>query len=115
MHSSDDARTVLVAMAKELGTTYMPFLCEVLSAALPDKGYTAHVLGHTVHALVEAMHKVSILLGAACGFQTRCLSEFVYFLVLSEGHECRLYGCIVRWFTGVGVSVYCSKLHWSLT
>lgn len=65
MHYSDDARTVLVAMAKELGTTYMPFLCEVLSAALPDKGYTAHVLGHTVHALVEAMHKVSSRLGAA--------------------------------------------------
>lgn len=45
-------------MARELGPSYMPFLCEVLSAALPDKGYTAHVLGHTVHALVEAMHKV---------------------------------------------------------
>ena len=59
----DDARTVLVAMARELGPSYMPFLCEVLSAALPDKGYTAHVLGHTVHALVEAMHKVRMRIG----------------------------------------------------
>ena len=49
---------MLVAMARELGPTYLPFICEVLAAALPARGYTAHVLGHTVHAVVEGMHKV---------------------------------------------------------
>ena len=53
----DDARTVLVAMARELGPLYLPFICEVLAAALPARGYTAHVLGHTVHAVVEGLHK----------------------------------------------------------
>ncbi len=56
----DDARTVLVAMARELGPAYLPFICEVLAAALPARGYTAHVLGHTVHAVVEGMHKVNV-------------------------------------------------------
>lgn len=53
----DDARTVLVAMARELGPQYLPFVCEVLAAALPARGYTAHVLGHTVHAVVEGLSK----------------------------------------------------------
>ena len=57
----DDARTVLVAMARELGPNYLPFICEVLAASLPARGYTAHVLGHTVHAVVEGMHKVRVL------------------------------------------------------
>ena len=51
---------MLVAMARELGPTYLPFICEVLAAALPARGYTAHVLGHTVHAVVEGMHKVNV-------------------------------------------------------
>ena len=45
-------------MARELGPAYLPFICEVLAAALPARGYTAHVLGHTVHAVVEGMHRV---------------------------------------------------------
>lgn len=53
----DDARAVLVAMAADLGASYMPYIVNVLSAALPDKGFTAHVLGYTVHAVLEAVAK----------------------------------------------------------
>lgn len=51
----DDARTVLVAMATDLGPEYLPFTLEVLRSALPDRGYTAHVLGYTVHAVLEGV------------------------------------------------------------
>ncbi len=40
----DDARAVLVQMAAELGPYYLPYVCRVLQAALPDKGFTAHVV-----------------------------------------------------------------------
>ncbi len=64
-------------MARELGPTYLPFICEVLAAALPARGYTAHVLGHTVHAVVEGMHKVNVALHvhgskARCGLPNCC-------------------------------------------
>jgi U3 small nucleolar RNA-associated protein 20 len=51
----DDARGVLVAMASDLGPEYLPFTLEVLRSALPDRGYTAHILGYTVHAVLEAV------------------------------------------------------------
>ncbi|KAL4521880.1 hypothetical protein Ndes2526B_g01987 [Nannochloris sp. 'desiccata'] len=51
----DDARAVLVAMASDLGPEYLPFTLEVLRSALPDRGYTAHILGYTVHAVLEAV------------------------------------------------------------
>ncbi|PSC76593.1 small subunit processome component 20-like protein [Micractinium conductrix] len=51
----DSARTVLVNMTKQLGADYLPFVCEVLQSACPARGYTAHVLGYTVHAVVEAV------------------------------------------------------------
>ncbi|KAL4434124.1 hypothetical protein ABPG75_000565 [Micractinium tetrahymenae] len=53
--SRDSARAVLVSMVKQLGADYLPFVCEVLQSACPAKGYTAHVLGYTVHAVVEAV------------------------------------------------------------
>lgn len=53
----DDARAVLVSMASELGAAYLPYTINVLSSALPDKGFTAHVLGYTVHAVLEAVVK----------------------------------------------------------
>ncbi len=54
----DEARAVLVSMALELGPEYMPYICNVLRAALPDKGYTAHVIGFTVTAVLEAFQRV---------------------------------------------------------
>uniref|UniRef100_A0A7S3R808 U3 small nucleolar RNA-associated protein 20 domain-containing protein n=1 Tax=Dunaliella tertiolecta TaxID=3047 RepID=A0A7S3R808_DUNTE len=51
----DDARHVLVAVAKELGPAYLPYICNVLRAALPDKGFTAHVIGYTLHAVLDAL------------------------------------------------------------
>lgn len=51
----DDARAVLVAMASDLGPDYLIYFVEVLSATLPNRGFTAHVLGYTVHAVLEAV------------------------------------------------------------
>ncbi len=54
----DDARAVLVAMMAELGPRYVPYACHVLRASLPDKGFTAHVIGYTLHAVLEAVVQV---------------------------------------------------------
>ena len=54
----DDARNVLVAMMAELGVSYLYFAIQVLQNACPAKGYTAHVLGYTLHAILEAVSKV---------------------------------------------------------
>lgn len=54
----DEARKVFVAMVAELGSPYLRFGVEVLQAALPAKGYTAQVLGYTVHALLDALSHV---------------------------------------------------------
>ncbi|KAL4860053.1 Small subunit processome component 20 [Chlorella vulgaris] len=54
----DSARGVIVSMVKQLGADYLPYVCEVLRSACPPKGYTAHVLGYTVHAVVEAVVQV---------------------------------------------------------
>ncbi|KAL6760906.1 armadillo-type protein [Haematococcus lacustris] len=51
----DDARLVLVAVAKELGPHYLPYICNVLKASLRDVGFTAHVIGYTLHAVLEAL------------------------------------------------------------
>lgn len=51
----DDARAVLVSVAKELGPAYMPYIVNVLRATLPDRGFTAHVIGYTLHAVLEAV------------------------------------------------------------
>lgn len=55
----DGARQVLVAMAVELGPTFLPYVFEVLTDALPDKGYMSHVLGFTTHAVLAALASVS--------------------------------------------------------
>ena len=55
----DDARNVLVAMMAELGAQYLYFAIQVLHNACPAKGYTAHVLGYTLHAILETISKVS--------------------------------------------------------
>jgi len=51
----DDARAVLVDMSTELGPEYLPFTIEVLRSALPERGFTAHVLGYTLHAVLEGV------------------------------------------------------------
>ena len=42
----------------ELGVSYLYFAIQVLQNACPAKGYTAHVLGYTLHAILEAVSKV---------------------------------------------------------
>ena len=54
----DDARSVLVTMTKELGREYLPFILDVLESALPPRGYMAHVLGFTLHAVLAALVEV---------------------------------------------------------
>lgn len=54
----DGARQVLVAMAVELGPPLLPYVFNVLADALPDKGYTSHVLGFTTHAVLAAVAAV---------------------------------------------------------
>eukprot|EP00803_Ostreobium_quekettii_P010225 evm.model.scf_622.2 EVM.evm.TU.scf_622.2 scf_622:22710-43215(-) len=51
----DDARRVLVGMARELGARCTSSVLKVLVSALPDRGYTVHVLGHTLHAVLSAV------------------------------------------------------------
>ncbi|GFR52618.1 hypothetical protein Agub_g15134, partial [Astrephomene gubernaculifera] len=55
----DDSRAVLVSMMAELGPRYLPYACHVLRASLPDRGFTAHVIGFTLHAVLEAVVKVA--------------------------------------------------------
>ena len=57
----DDARTVYVAMMEELGPEYLSFAIGVLRSALPARGYTGHVQGYTVHAVLQAVMKVLLL------------------------------------------------------
>ncbi|KAK9818396.1 hypothetical protein WJX72_012002 [[Myrmecia] bisecta] len=66
----DDARSILVAMVAELGSEYLSFALQVLSAALPARGYTAHVLGYTVHAVLDSLAK-----GAEAGALDDCLQQ----------------------------------------
>ncbi len=43
----------------ELGAEYLYFAIQVLHNACPANGYTAHVLGYTLHAILETVSKVS--------------------------------------------------------
>ena len=45
-------------MMAELGAQYLYFAIQVLHNACPAKGYTAHVLGYTLHAILETISKV---------------------------------------------------------
>ncbi len=45
-------------MMAELGAEYLYFAIQVLHNACPAKGYTAHVLGYTLHAILETISKV---------------------------------------------------------
>ena len=64
---SDDARAVLVSMARELGADYLPFVCDVLRSALPLKGYLAQASptfspsSLSVHCFLAAHSRGSIL------------------------------------------------------
>jgi U3 small nucleolar RNA-associated protein 20 len=51
----DDARSVLVKIVAELGPGYMQYVCDVLTLALPARGFTAHVLGYTLHACLQVL------------------------------------------------------------
>ncbi len=37
--------------------TFVPVPCSVLRAALPERGFTAHVMGYTAHAVLDALVK----------------------------------------------------------
>lgn len=45
-------RKVLTGIILELGPSYLPYLIEVIAASL-SKGYQIHVLGYTLHSLLE--------------------------------------------------------------
>ena len=47
-------------MTKELGPEYLPFVLDVLESALPPRGYMAHVLGYTLHAVLAGVVEVRI-------------------------------------------------------
>ena len=51
-------------MVRELGPDYFPFAIDVLRSACPPKGFTAHVLGFTLHALLEGLAKGGVPPGA---------------------------------------------------
>lgn len=50
---------MLVSMARVLGPSYLPAVMDALRAALPDRGFMAHVTGFTLHAVVEGLLPVS--------------------------------------------------------
>lgn len=45
-------RKVLTGITLELGPSYLPYMIEVIAASL-SKGYQIHVLGYTLHSLLE--------------------------------------------------------------
>ena len=47
-------------VASELGPSYVPYICSVLRAACPDRGFTAHVVGYTMHAVLDSVVKTGI-------------------------------------------------------
>jgi hypothetical protein len=49
----DGARAVLVDIVQELRAPCLPMVARVLEAALPARGFTAHVLGYTLHACLQ--------------------------------------------------------------
>ena len=59
----------------ELGAQYLYFAIQVLHNACPAKGYTAHVLGYTLHAILEVISKVS--------YPHHIVHNFISVLVLS--------------------------------
>jgi hypothetical protein len=67
----DDARGVLVKIVRELGPAYMPYVCDVLTLALPARGFTAHVLGYTLHACLQVPAFYSCLRGFCTCSQLR--------------------------------------------
>ena len=54
----DDARNVLVAMMAEIGVKYLYYAIQTLHNACPAKGYTAHVLGYTLHSILHVLAQV---------------------------------------------------------
>ena len=59
-------------MVAELGPDYLLFAVQVLESACPSKGYTAHVLGYTVHALLEQLAQVGLEQGCCALCCTLC-------------------------------------------
>ena len=51
----DDARSVLGEMARELGPLYLAYVIQVLKTSLPSRGYMAHVIGYTLHDVLQAV------------------------------------------------------------
>lgn len=51
----DTARGVLVSMARLLGPRSLGMVVDALVGACPPRGYTAHVLGFTLHAVLEGL------------------------------------------------------------
>ena len=70
-------------MMAELGAQYLYFAIQVLHNACPAKGYTAHVLGYTLHAILETVSKVS----DAHHVMHNLISVFVFSLGWIDAHS----------------------------
>lgn len=73
----DDARAVLVKLVRALGPAYMPFVCDTLAFALPAKGFTAHVLGYTLHACLRELVDMGTAPGTMGGGAPRVWASVV--------------------------------------
>ena len=85
----DDARNVLVAMMAELGATYLYYAIQVLQNACPAKGYTAHVLGYTLHSILNTLAQVSHK--HICFYMQPCIQYTGKNIGSCEGHDRECY------------------------
>lgn len=67
----DATRGVLVQMCCELGPRYLPYAVEVLQSSLPDRGFTAHVVGYSLHAILAGLIKVCGLIHDSLSLERR--------------------------------------------
>ena len=82
----DDARNVLVAMMAEIGVKYLYYAIQTLHNACPAKGYTAHVLGYTLHSILHALAQVPHLNFRPCSLALlRCIMNAIWAEVMQLG------------------------------
>lgn len=78
----DDARNVLVAMMAEIGVQYLYYAIQTLHNACPAKGYTAHVLGYTLHSILHVLAQVHHYAFTLCSLDAallRCMASCMPF------------------------------------
>lgn len=53
-------------MMAEIGVKYLYYAIQTLHNACPAKGYTAHVLGYTLHSILHVLAQVCLLASGPC-------------------------------------------------